>query len=143
MSVAPNMSNDRHRAPNIADAATAPVAPLVVVRHEDITMYLNNLAQLRKELGEEYNQCKAELADERNALDVDSCNDCQSDTVLAQTMTHLAAELRAVDSALRRIFEGCYGACVECGKSISSRRLRANPVALRCIACQRRFEHRH
>jgi RNA polymerase-binding protein DksA len=49
-------------------------------------------------------------------------------------------ELRDVEAALGRIAEGTYGECIECGTEIDVARLRANPSALRCIACQTRLE---
>lgn len=45
-------------------------------------------------------------------------------------------ELQAVRAALQRIAEGSYGECVNCGKAIAVERLKANPAAMRCIACQ-------
>ena len=49
------------------------------------------------------------------------------------------AELREVDAARRRLAEGVYGVCVDCGSDIGLQRLRAEPAA-RCIECQERHE---
>ncbi|CAM3912584.1 TraR/DksA C4-type zinc finger protein [Castellaniella denitrificans] len=49
---------------------------------------------------------------------------------------------RAADAALRRIEDGCYGACEDCGRAISRARLLALPAALRCAACQQAYERR-
>jgi RNA polymerase-binding transcription factor DksA len=49
-------------------------------------------------------------------------------------------ELRQLDEARRRFDEGSYGSCVDCGRDIDYRRLRANPSAIRCIHCQERYE---
>ncbi len=49
-------------------------------------------------------------------------------------------ELQAVGAALKRIEEGSYGACADCGAEIPAARLRAAPEALRCVACQARTE---
>lgn len=46
------------------------------------------------------------------------------------------AELRAIDAALDRIAGSTYGRCEDCGGEIEFERLRANPVATRCVACQ-------
>jgi DnaK suppressor protein len=51
-----------------------------------------------------------------------------------------AAELREVDTALARLKEGGYGACLECGAPIPFARLEAYPMAARCIACQEHLE---
>jgi DnaK suppressor protein len=50
------------------------------------------------------------------------------------------AELREVDAARRRLAEGVYGICVDCGSDIGLQRLRAEPAAARCIECQERHE---
>lgn len=49
-------------------------------------------------------------------------------------------ELKSIQMALRRIAEGNYGPCGECGADIPLERLLAQPEALRCMACQTRFE---
>lgn len=53
------------------------------------------------------------------------------------------AELREIDTALRRIEEGSYGQCSVCGIDIPLARLRAQPAAERCIDCQERHERQH
>lgn len=47
-----------------------------------------------------------------------------------------ADELAGLDNALKRLDEGEYGICVECGDTIARERLFANPAALRCAECQ-------
>jgi DnaK suppressor protein len=49
-------------------------------------------------------------------------------------------ELRDVQAALRRIDDGSYGVCVDCGRDIDGARLRAQPAAVRCIECQTAHE---
>jgi DnaK suppressor protein len=45
-----------------------------------------------------------------------------------------------IDGALKRIDEGTYGTCVNCGGEIPVLRLEANPWASLCIDCKRRAE---
>jgi RNA polymerase-binding protein DksA len=45
------------------------------------------------------------------------------------------AELREIERALRRLEEGGYGECTECGEPISEQRLAALPYASLCIDC--------
>lgn len=53
-----------------------------------------------------------------------------------------ARELAATAAALRRLDEGTYGICVECGEPIAAERLLAAPGTLRCLACQSASERR-
>jgi DnaK suppressor protein len=48
--------------------------------------------------------------------------------------------LAKIDEALRRVENGSYGTCSECGTEISEARLRALPFADRCLACQEQAE---
>ncbi|MGB1695973.1 MAG: TraR/DksA family transcriptional regulator [Paracoccaceae bacterium] len=41
----------------------------------------------------------------------------------------------ALRQALRRIEEGEFGDCIDCGEAIDVVRLRANPTLLRCMSC--------
>lgn len=52
-------------------------------------------------------------------------------------------ELREVENALSRLRWNAYGACMDCGESIGYLRLKANPGAARCHACQERRERSH
>jgi RNA polymerase-binding protein DksA len=51
-----------------------------------------------------------------------------------------AETLNKIDAALRRLDEGAYGVCTDCGGPVGVERLRAEPQAARCIDCQRRHE---
>ena len=44
--------------------------------------------------------------------------------------------LRSIDDALRRIQMGEYGICLECGETISLKRLKAVPWTEFCVSCQ-------
>lgn len=46
-------------------------------------------------------------------------------------------ELYTIDEALKRIEEGTYGSCSQCGKSIPKTRLKAMPAADLCIECKK------
>ena len=51
-------------------------------------------------------------------------------------------ELRTIAQVLSRIDEGSYGTCADCGADIPAARLRAQPAALTCVACQEKRERR-
>jgi RNA polymerase-binding protein DksA len=44
-------------------------------------------------------------------------------------------EIHQIQGALKRIAEGTYGVCVQCGADIDPKRLKALPIATRCISC--------
>ena len=46
-----------------------------------------------------------------------------------------AMEASRIESALKRLDEGEYGFCVECGEDISEKRLEIDPAATHCIKC--------
>lgn len=46
-----------------------------------------------------------------------------------------------VNSALQRMDEGSYGACLRCGNPIGEERLEAFPYVAHCIDCQSQLEH--
>lgn len=52
-------------------------------------------------------------------------------------------ELRAVEHARKRIENGTYGECANCGYPIPFERLLAMPAAERCAPCQENFERTH
>ena len=53
-----------------------------------------------------------------------------------------AETLHKIEEALRRLEEGTFGYCFECGEEISERRLRALPFAVRCKDCEEARESR-
>ncbi|WP_433515808.1 TraR/DksA family transcriptional regulator [Nonomuraea sp. CA-143628] len=66
-----------------------------------------------------------------------------TDADRAQAMLTVAtAQRRAVIEALKRVDEGTYGRCVDCGKPVPEGRLEARPEAARCVECQGRRERR-
>ncbi|GCE12941.1 TraR/DksA family transcriptional regulator [Tengunoibacter tsumagoiensis] len=50
------------------------------------------------------------------------------------------ALLSEINTALKRIEDGTYGKCIECGKVIPEKRLEALPWALRCIEDEEKLE---
>ena len=50
-------------------------------------------------------------------------------------------EMAQLEAALQRLDSGTYGDCADCGESISPQRLRVQPAAQRCAACQADREH--
>ncbi|HAQ34017.1 MAG: molecular chaperone DnaK [Maricaulis sp.] len=59
----------------------------------------------------------------------------QVQTMMMAADSRRAKEIRRIDAALKRVDEGEYGWCVECGEAIAPKRLEADPAAPRCAEC--------
>lgn len=63
--------------------------------------------------------------------------------LLARRGTLGALEREPVDLALGRVSDGSYGCCARCGADIPLPRLRAQPAAALCLACQQESERHY
>jgi DnaK suppressor protein len=75
-----------------------------------------------------------ETADQHFADEATATYDRELDYSLEENSEQVLAE---IDAALRRIDEGTYGICTNCGKPIPPERLEALPWASLCIDCAR------
>lgn len=76
--------------------------------------------------------------DLRHPLDADSeeqAQDLADDEALMGVDAVLRDEIRQVRFALALITNGTYGTCANCGEPIGEARLKARPIATRCINC--------
>lgn len=53
------------------------------------------------------------------------------------------SELGDIEAAQKRLAEGTYGICIDCGQQVDAARLRAWPAAARCLGCQTSKEATH
>jgi DnaK suppressor protein len=107
-------------------------------RYNELKKMLENR---RREL---VNEVQGRMRDVRSATDKDrdvldqgesSEVDIQEDIEFA--LLQMKSEtLNKIDAALRRLEDGSYGDCFECGEEISEARLRALPFAVRCKDCE-------
>ncbi len=67
----------------------------------------------------------------------------QGQAMAIETERRRKLELRRIDAALARLDEGEYGACVECGEDIASKRLDLDPRAALCMDCASSAERAH
>jgi DnaK suppressor protein len=86
-------------------------------------------------------QGRAEHAREVLMQDGDDASqrDADREVDLARSDADLR-ELGAVSAALARLDEPGFGRCTDCGAAIAFDRLRIEPWALRCVACESRRE---
>lgn len=110
-------------------------------------MSKSSLSDMRKKLESQRATLRANLSgnDEASApVELDQTRqgrlsrmDAMQQQAMAQAGKASAqARLAAIEAALRRIDDGSYGECRECGEMISSARLTARPEALLCITCE-------
>ena len=64
----------------------------------------------------------------------------QAQAMSIETGRRRRQQLLQIDAALRRIEEGEYGYCQDCGEDIPEPRLMIDPAALLCIDCASRKE---
>jgi RNA polymerase-binding transcription factor DksA len=66
-----------------------------------------------------------------------------TDADRTQAMLDVASRQRmAVLAALKRLDDGGYGRCLDCGRPVPEGRLEARPEAARCVQCQSKAERR-
>jgi RNA polymerase-binding protein DksA len=100
------------------------------------------VAEVSRDLGKMREDRLADLAGPAPDPGDESVASLISDLDQADATRDLS-ELRMLESARRRMAEGSYGICSNCGQDIGFERLRANPGAERCIRCQTLFEKTH
>lgn len=84
---------------------------------------------------------RAEHAHEILAQDFDDAPQREGERELDLALSDLELrELGAVSDALRRLGDADFGVCADCGTDIPFERLRIEPWARRCVACEHRRE---
>jgi len=102
------------------------------------------LAQLDRRLQEHHGGLsRAEHARELLQQDGDDAPQREGERELDMALSDReTVELGAVSDALARLRDGRYGLCADCDAEIPFDRLKAEPWALRCVACESSREAR-
>ena len=114
----------------------------------------NQLGQLRQKLLERQRVLVDEVRDKRAQAAAEGNEDAMGvvgdagDESVVRMITDLdiqeagrdVEELNDIEAALRRMDDGSYGDCDDCGQEIGFARLEVQPTATRCIADQEKFE---
>jgi len=80
---------------------------------------------------------RAESGKERDVLDQGESSEVDIQEDIEFALIQMKSEtLNKINEALRRLDEGTYGNCFECGDEIAHARLRALPFAVRCKDCE-------
>jgi RNA polymerase-binding protein DksA len=99
------------------------IANALKARLAELTRRVGDIdSELRKPLSADFSEQAAEL-ENQDALGAIENSELQ--------------EIRQIQVALKRIAEGTYGICANCGEPIDPKRLKALPTATRCISCAR------
>ena len=94
-------------------------------------------AELAREVQDRIRDVRSEGIGDRDVLDAAESSEIDIQDDIGVALIQLKAEtLKKIDTALRRIEEGDYGDCVECGGEIAEARLHALPFAVRCRGCE-------
>ncbi len=108
-----------------------------------VSEHYRKLEELRRQQREELEARLRELRESSTPTETVDVNDVEALSDNASTAGVGAAvveitsrTLQGIESALRRLKDGKYGVCADCGGEISAARLRAMPFAERCRDCQ-------
>lgn len=85
------------------------------------------------------NEQAAGLANHLEEIDDAPVADLESAIEIA-ALEREVRELRAIESARKRLHEPDFGLCEDCEAEIPYARLSANPTAIRCVGCQTQHE---
>lgn len=100
------------------------------------------MAELREEIDQSRRETFAAVEGGVGDSADEAVADLLSDLDTAE-ITRDLGDIRALEAAKERLAAGTYGQCVDCGTDIPVARLRAQPAALRCVACQGMYEKTH
>lgn len=83
-----------------------------------------------------------DIADKEDQIEENSTDDQedkmaerQEDEILSALSQSDHAEIIRIDAALKRLDEGTYGICANCGEEIAPARLEAMPDTVLCVSC--------
>ena len=110
----------------------------------DANMFRNQLLALRQALREAQETGDAAEAtvelDQTRVGRLSRMDAMQAQAMSIETGRRRRQKLLQIEAALRRIEEGEYGYCQECGEDIPEPRLKVDPAALLCIGCASKKE---
>ena len=118
------------------------------MKHELLDRFREIFEIQRKDLVFSQNVIDAGLRLEKDdMLDEVDMTSCELETSMRTRLRNRETLfMKKIDEALRRIEDGSFGCCVECGDDIELKRLEARPTATLCVHCkeeQERLEHTH
>lgn len=117
-----------------------PTTPMTHTRYSDLKRMLE---ERRREILSEVQERMRDQREEgtwgkvHEVLDAGESSEADIQEEIEFALIQMKAEtLAKIDEALRRLEEGAYGYCFDCGGELSEQRLRALPFAVRCKECE-------
>jgi DnaK suppressor protein len=110
--------------------------------HSDLENFRKLLGDMLEEAKQKGDSTIEELTDS-NELFADPADRATAESDRSFTLRIRDRErrlIRKIQGALKRIDDGTYGICEECGEEISIARLKARPVTRLCINCKSKQE---
>jgi DnaK suppressor protein len=111
----------------------------------DIEDFKRRLISREQDLKEQIAQLSDEARESSSAEvedPIDVVTSSEGKAAALEETTILSATLRQVQDALKRIEDGTYGRCIECGREIEPARLRAVPWTSYCLVDQEKHDRR-
>ena len=110
--------------------------------HKDLEFFRNLLNQMLEEAQQKGDSTLEEMTDS-NEVFADPADRATAESDRSFTLRIRDRErklITKIQDALKRMDEGEYGICEECGEEISLARLKARPVTTLCVSCKARQE---
>jgi DnaK suppressor protein len=110
-----------------------------VIKQELLKRKFILLSEAKKEIGKHLNGDFREGADKSGDNGLGSVRDASEDVSL-ELLGSKTKIVQSINTALKKIENNTYGICEECEDNINEKRLKVNPYASLCIACQEEKE---
>jgi DnaK suppressor protein len=107
-------------------------------RYAELTRILEERRrEIMDQVQEKIRDVRTDSPNDEGVLDAAESSEADIQDEIEFALIQMKAEtLHKIEEALRRLEEGSFGYCFECGEEISERRLRALPFAVRCKDCE-------
>ena len=107
-------------------------------RYDELKKMLENRRrQLMSDVQGRIRDVRGEGSKDREVLDQGESSEVDIQDDIEFALIQMKSEtLNKINEAIRRLDEGTYGNCFECGDEVAEPRLRALPFAVRCKDCE-------
>lgn len=110
---------------------------LLIVERQKVGGNLSNIA--KNTLNKSQREASGDLSGYSYHMADMASDDYERDFSLGRA-TDEQKVLYSIDEAIKRVEDGSYGNCVQCGKPIPKKRLKVLPYTELCINCQKKNE---